>query len=93
MTKRYHWHVKKPLNIEPMQAAGNELLGTHDFTTLKGTNSTPADPVKTIYGIGIRRKGRMIFLLWVMDFYIIWFEILQGLFVDIGLGRNSVENS
>ena len=57
LTKRYHWHVKKPLNIELMQAAGNELLGTHDFTTLKGTNSTPADPVKTIMGIHVEGKG------------------------------------
>jgi len=36
LTQRYHWHVKKPLNIARMQAAGNELVGTHDFTTLKG---------------------------------------------------------
>ena len=28
LTKRYHWHVKKPLNIELMQAAGNELFYT-----------------------------------------------------------------
>ena len=60
LTKRYHWHVKKPLDIDRMQAAGNELLGTHDFTTLKGTNSTPADPVKTIMGIRVEARGSQV---------------------------------
>ena len=27
LTKRYHWHVKKPLNINLMHAAGNKLVG------------------------------------------------------------------
>ena len=67
LTKRYHWHVKKPLNIELMQDAGNELLGTHDFTTLKGTNSTPADPVKTIMGIHVEGKGPHVTISW--DFF------------------------
>ena len=77
LTKRYHWHVKKPLDIDRMQAAGNELLGTHDFTTLKGTNSTPADPVKTIMGIRVEARGSQVTIS-VMVFYIIWSAILQA---------------
>ena len=40
-----------------MRQAGKALEGTHDFSTLKGSNTTPVDPVKTIYAIGIKEKA------------------------------------
>ena len=93
LTKRYHWHVKKPLNIELMQAAGNELLGTHDFTTLKGTNSTPADPVKTIMGIHVEGKGPHVTISVVGDGFLYHMvRNIAGLLVDVGLGRRKVED-
>ena len=93
LTKRYHWHVKKPLNIELMQAAGNELLGTHDFTTLKGTNSTPAEPVKTIMGIHVEGKGPHVTISVVGDGFLYHMvRNIAGLLVDVGLGRRKVED-
>ena len=93
LTKRYHWHVKKPLNIELMKAAGNELLGTHDFTTLKGTNSTPADPVKTIMGIHVEGKGPHVTISVVGDGFLYHMvRNITGLLVDVGLGRRKVED-
>ena len=93
LTKRYHWHVKKPLNIELMQAAGNELLGTHDFTTLKGTNSTPADPVKTIMGIHVEGEGPHVTISVVGDGFLYHMvRNIAGLLVDVGLGRRKVED-
>ena len=91
LTKRYHWHVKKPLDIDRMQAAGNELLGTHDFTTLKGTNSTPADPVKTIMGIHVEGKGPHVTISVVGDGFLYHMvRNIAGLLVDVGLGRRKV---
>ncbi|MDU6914422.1 MAG: tRNA pseudouridine(38-40) synthase TruA, partial [Veillonella sp.] len=93
LTKRYHWHVKKPLNIDLMQAAGNELLGTHDFTTLKGTNSTPADPVKTIIGIHVEAEGSHVTISVVGDGFLYHMvRNIAGLLVDVGLGRRKVED-
>ncbi len=68
-----------------MQSLGNELLGTHDFTTLKGTNSTPADPVKTIIGIHVEGKGPHVTISvggWVLYHMV---RNIAGLLVDVGL--------
>ena len=93
LTQRYHWHVKKPLNIARMQAAGNELVGTHDFTTLKGTNSTPADPVKTIMGIRVEARGSQVTISVIGDGFLYHMvRNIAGLLVDIGLGRRKVED-
>lgn len=93
LTQRYHWHVKKPLNIVRMQAAGNELVGTHDFTTLKGTNSTPADSVKTILGIHVEAKGAHVTISVVGDGFLYHMvRNIAGLLVDVGLGRRKVED-
>lgn len=93
LTKRYHWHIKKPLNLTLMQAAGDELLGTHDFSTLRGTNSTPADPVKTIMGIHVEGKGPHVTISIIGDGFLYHMvRNIAGLLVDVGLGRRSVSD-
>ena len=92
LTQRYHWHVKKPLNIDRMQAAANELVGTHDFTTLKGTNSTPADPVKTIMGIRVEARGSQVTISVIGDGFLYHMvRNIVGALVDAGLHRKSPE--
>ena len=89
--QRYHWHVKKPLDIESMRHAGKALEGTHDFSTLKGANTTPVDPVKTIYAVGIVEKNGHIDISVVGDGFLYHMvRNIAGLLVDVGLGRKSV---
>ncbi len=88
LTQRYHWRVTKPLNIELMRKGAQALIGTHDFTTLQGTNSTPANPVKTIYGIGIKKVGPMVTISVIGDGFLYHMvRNIAGLLVDVGLGR------
>ncbi len=85
---RYHWHVKKPLSLSLMGLAARELEGTHDFTTLQGTNSTPANPVKTIYAITPILEGHMIKLHVIGDGFLYHMvRNIAGLLVDVGLGK------
>lgn len=85
---RYHWHVKKPLSILEMIAAGKALEGTHDFTTLQGTNSTPANPVKTIYAITPILDGPMIRIHVIGDGFLYHMvRNIAGLMVDAGFGK------
>lgn len=88
LTHRYHWHVKKPLYIEAMREGARYLEGTHDFTTLKGANTTPVDPVKTIYAVGITEHHGHIRIDVVGDGFLYHMvRNIAGLLVDIGLGR------
>ena len=88
---RYYWHIKKMLNVKAMRQGGKALEGTHDFSTLKGANTTPVDPVKTIYAIGIvEQKGRIDISVVGDGFLYHMVRNIAGLLVDIGLGRKSV---
>ncbi|MDU6270264.1 MAG: tRNA pseudouridine(38-40) synthase TruA, partial [Veillonella sp.] len=67
--------------------------GTHDFTTLKGTNSTSADPVKTIMGIRVEARGSQVTISVIGDGFLYHMvRNIAGLLVDIGLGRRKVED-
>lgn len=95
---RFHWHVKKPLNIEAMRIAAHYLEGQHDFTTLQGTNSTPANPLKTIYKIGItvirsKAMNDQDIRIHVFGDGFLYHMVrnIAGLLVDVGLGRKQAE--
>jgi tRNA pseudouridine38-40 synthase len=42
------WHVRKPLDVEAMQAAAQVLVGRHDFTTFRDAGCQSKSPVKTL---------------------------------------------
>lgn len=85
---RFHWHVKKPLNREAMVAAAKALEGTHDFTTLQGANSTPANPVKTMFAVSLKFNGPAVYIHVIGDGFLYHMvRNIAGLFVDVGLGR------
>jgi tRNA pseudouridine38-40 synthase len=49
------WWVRKPLNVEAMDAAAKLLLGTHDFTTFRSTECQAKSPVRTLDQLDVRR--------------------------------------
>ncbi len=49
------WWVRKPLNVEAMDAAAKLLLGTHDFTTFRSTECQAKSPVRTLDRLDVRR--------------------------------------
>lgn len=88
ISMRYHWHVKKPLNRAAMMEAAKALEGTHDFTTLQGANSTPANPVKTMFAVTLRFIVPTVYIHVIGDGFLYHMvRNIAGLLVDVGLGR------
>ncbi len=88
LSMRYHWHVEEPLDKEMMSKGGQLLVGTHDFTSFQGANSTPADPVKTIYYIGVIQKEKNIYIHVLGDGFLYHMvRNIAGLLVEIGKGK------
>jgi tRNA pseudouridine38-40 synthase len=54
--------VFRPLQVEPMRVAARYLLGTHDFSTFRAAECQAKSPIKTMYEIGIERRGNIIVL-------------------------------
>jgi len=51
------WHVKKPLDVDAMQAAADRLIGHHDFTTFRSAHCQSKSPMKTLDKLVVRRSG------------------------------------
>ena len=93
ITMRYHWHIKKSLNFDVMREGAAHLLGTHDFTTFKGANGNPAEPIRTIHSIDIRVEGESVTIHFIGDGFLYnMVRNLTGLLVDIGLGKRKASD-
>lgn len=51
------WHVRASLDAAAMQAAGQRLVGRHDFTTFRAAMCQARSPVKTLDRIAVERAG------------------------------------
>lgn len=54
------WHVAKALDAERMQAAGESLVGRHDFTSFRDAACQADSPVKTLDRLAVIRKGDIV---------------------------------
>ncbi len=90
---RYAWFIRKPLDLEAMRQGAAILLGTHDFSAFEGQNTTPMNPVKTMYAITLETQGPMIRIHVVGDGFLYHMvRNIAGGLVDLGLHRFSAED-
>lgn len=54
------WLVKKPLDHAVMHAAGQLLVGKHDFSTFRAAQCQANSPVRTIDRLDVSRSGELI---------------------------------
>lgn len=93
LTARYHWHIKKPLDVSKMRRGASYFVGTRDFSALKGSNTTIQDPIKTIFSVDIEEVGPYITMrVKGSSFLYHMVRNMAGWLVDIGLGRFLVED-
>lgn len=51
------WRVPKPLDCRAMQAAADQLVGHHDFTTFRSAHCQADNPVRTLDRLDVSRAG------------------------------------
>lgn len=51
------WRTGKQLDLAKMEAAAKVLEGRHDFTSFRGNNAVPSDPVRLVHEIRLRKRG------------------------------------
>ena len=68
------------------------LLGTHDFSAFEGQNTTPMNPVKTMYSITLHERGHVLDIDVVGDGFLYHMvRNIAGGLVDLGLHRLTPE--
>lgn len=56
------WRTGKQLDLAKMEAAAKVLEGRHDFTSFRGNNAVPSDPVRLVHEIRLRKAGPLIWI-------------------------------
>ena len=84
--------VFRPLDETKMQAAANDLLGEHDFTSFRAAECQAKSPVRHMNEITVRRTGNMIGIrLRANAFLHHMVRNIVGCLVYVGTGREPVE--
>lgn len=56
------WHIPKALEAERMQAAGEPLVGQHDFTSFRDAACQADSPIKTLSRLVVLRQSELILI-------------------------------
>lgn len=90
---RYAWFIRKPLDRQAMKDGAAILLGTHDFSAFEGQNTTPMNPVKTMYAIDLEEKENVLQIHVVGDGFLYHMvRNIAGGLVDLGLHRMTLSD-
>lgn len=89
--KKVGWY-HQPLELEKMQAAGNILIGKHDFSSFRAAECQAESPIRTMTQLNITRQGNLlIFDLRANAFLQHMVRNIIGCLVYIGKGKYSPE--
>jgi tRNA pseudouridine38-40 synthase len=88
------WHVGEPLDLEAMQEAAICLVGRHDFGAFAGSlEEAGASTVRTVYGLEVRRSGRLIAFDMEADAFLPHqVRRTVGALVQVGLGKQTASD-
>lgn len=88
---RVTWHYRA-LDIERMQAAGDLLLGEHDFSSYRAVACQAKSPVRTLHKLQVSRQGPFIFIdVEANAFLHHMVRNIAGVLMAIGEGEKPVE--
>ncbi len=91
--KRYIWATGKKLDLAKMEAAARVIEGTHDFTSFRGNNSVPSDPVRKVNEVRIVKRGDT-YRIYVTGEGFLYHMVrnIAGALVDAGTGALTAED-
>jgi len=82
------WWVKTPLDVAAMQAAADQLIGLHDFTTFRDAACQSKSPVKTLDLARVERVGGEVHVAFAArSFLHRQVRSMTGALVHVGAGR------
>ena len=87
------WHVRRPLDVEAMQAGAAHLVGHHDFTTFRDLACQATSPIRTLDVARVERAGEEVRLVFeARAFLHRQVRSMTGTLVEVGLGRWSPDD-
>lgn len=92
LKRNYETYIGKEINIIPMQAAAEMLLGSHDFVGFSSSGSDVKTTVREIFNANIDRNGdELQFEITGNGFLYNMVRIIVGTLIEIGEGKKDAE--
>lgn len=91
----YTGHFPYPLDINKMQKAAQDLIGTHDFTSFAASGGQIVNKVRTMYYVNVqedKENNEIIFDFICSGFLYNMVRILVGTLLEIGNGKRPVDD-
>lgn len=87
------WQIPRELDAGVMHAAGQRLLGQHDFTTFRDSQCQAKSPIKTLDRCDVIRDGESV-QVWceARSFLHRQVRSMVGTLVEVGLGKMSADD-
>ncbi len=91
-TEGYAWHIRFPLDVEALDRAAKDLIGTHDFAALCASGSSVEDTVRTVSYASVERQGELVLFTVEADGFLYnMVRIMAGTLVDMASGRIALD--
>jgi tRNA pseudouridine38-40 synthase len=92
LLRRRVWWVHQPLDAAKMQAAGQKLLGEHDFSAFRAAGCQAVSPLRDLRGVDVSREGDFVTLELRADAFLQrMVRNITGTLVSVGRGEQTVE--
>jgi tRNA pseudouridine38-40 synthase len=93
--RHYAWHYPQPLDARLMHAAGQGLVGRHDFSSFETAGSERPDSIRTIHELTVERHVSTCGLITLEvagdGFLYNMVRTIVGTLVEVGVGKRPVE--
>lgn len=87
LRRRAAWE-RGPLEVAPMQEAGEHLVGEQDFTSFRAAGCQAKNPVRTVVSVQVRRRGDLVHIdIAANAFLQHMVRNVAGTLMEIGKGR------
>ena len=88
---RYSWHLPYALKTELMHQAASLLIGNHDFSSFRGSDSVERTPHRTVLCSTVRQEGDfLVYNVEARSFLRHMVRNIVGTLVDVGRGALDV---
>jgi len=90
LSRRYSLQIPYKLDVKAMRKAITKLLGKHDFSSFRSSNSNTKTSVRTIKKVSVRKNARRIIIDIEADGFLYnMVRVIVGTLVEIGRGKLS----
>jgi tRNA pseudouridine38-40 synthase len=94
LLKDDHHFIPQPLDLNAMQQAASELIGSHDFASFKSTNTDRTTTICRVSRAELLNKGEGKLEFWIAANHFVYnmVRIIVGTLIEIGLNKKAPES-